>query len=201
MPRVSELLFPLDVRAMHLVYGGASPHWLTLVMIAITTSGNWWETLALVPFLVERRTRPAGLVLGGTMLFVGVLVTAMKYTFRRLRPAFTLSEIRPLWDAPNTFSFPSGHTTVTFATAMFVALWLFKSAKSRWAPLGAFAMFAWAVSVGASRVYLGVHYPSDVAFGALLGVAIGWGGYRYAARFYSERGRGEGVASRNRPAL
>ncbi len=185
---MSELLFSLDVRAMHLVYGGASPHWLTLVMIAITTSGNWWETLALVPFLVERRTRPAGFVLAGTMGVVGLLVTAMKVTVRRLRPAFTLAEIRPLWDAPRTFSFPSGHTTVTFATAMFVSLWLFKSAKSRRAPLGAFAMFAWAAGVGASRVYLGVHYPSDVAVGALLGITIGWGGYRYAARFRQELG-------------
>jgi undecaprenyl-diphosphatase len=66
--------------------------------------------------------------------------------------------------SPGGGSFPSGHAAGVFAFAAFVAV-----RAPRWAPLS----FAWAGIVAWSRCVLGVHYPSDVLAGALLGAAVG----------------------------
>ncbi|GAA4494507.1 hypothetical protein GCM10023172_04770 [Hymenobacter ginsengisoli] len=95
--------------------------------------------------------------LGGSML----LTQAIKYAVQRPRPALWVS-IRP----EHTFSFPSGHAmdTAALATALFFVL----PRHRRWwalAPL-------FALSVGMARMYLGVHYPSDVLAG--WSSAVGW---------------------------
>ena len=69
----------------------------------------------------------------------------------------------PLLEAPSTFSFPSGHATVAFASATILALAV---PRLRW------PLFALAALIAFSRVYVGVHYPGDVLAGAVLGVGI-----------------------------
>ncbi len=106
------------------------------------------------------RRRDAGLFvagLGGSML----LTQLIKYTVQRPRPALWVS-LRP----EHTFSFPSGHAmdTAALAAALFFAL----PRHRRWwalAPL-------FALAVGGARMYLGVHYPSDVLAG--WSSAVGW---------------------------
>lgn len=84
---------------------------------------------------------------------------ALKFAVRRPRP--TLPDLPPLSPALTRLSFPSAHATTSFAGArMYAAL----------APSG--PLYGAAMLIALTRPYLGVHYPSDVLFGALLGTVI-----------------------------
>jgi undecaprenyl-diphosphatase len=88
---------------------------------------------------------------------------AIKNVFRRKRPL--LDDLPHLVAVPTNLSFPSAHSASSFAAA---------HGYSRLLPgRGAGALYAAAAVMALSRVYVGVHYPSDVAVGACLGVAIG----------------------------
>jgi membrane-associated phospholipid phosphatase len=100
------------------------------------------------------------------------LNTAIKLLIRRPRPQ--LAGLPQLTDTPTQFSLPSAHAATSFAGAL---------CYSRLG-LPAFPLYELAVALSISRLYLGVHYPSDVIAGALLGTAVGrWatGAQRYPA--------------------
>jgi len=86
---------------------------------------------------------------------------AVKLAVRRDRPV--LEGLPPLGGAPSSLSFPSAHSTSSFACA---------TAMTRVAPEAA-VLFVLAAAIAACRPYLGMHYPSDVLGGALLGTALG----------------------------
>ena len=92
----------------------------------------------------------------------------------RLRP-FTVQAVDLLIPPPGDFSFPSGHTAVSFA-AVFA---LKASGSPLWKPA-----LAMALVLAFSRLYLYVHWPSDVLGGAVLGAAVGWAGARLARRLF-----------------
>ncbi len=85
----------------------------------------------------------------------------IKNSIRRDRPCDVLLKSRKAVQPSDKFSMPSGHTSAAFLVATIVFIFA--------APMAEVA-FAWASLVGMSRVVLGVHYPSDVAAGALLGI-------------------------------
>ena len=87
----------------------------------------------------------------------------LKQWIARDRPPLADPDPAPLVDLPSTFSFPSGHATVSFACATTLALAV---------PRLTWPLFALATLISFSRVYVGVHYPFDVLAGAALGVAI-----------------------------
>jgi membrane-associated phospholipid phosphatase len=86
---------------------------------------------------------------------------AVKVIVRRPRPV--LEGLPPLGGAPSSLSFPSAHATSSFACA---------TAMTRIAPEAA-VLFVLAAAIAACRPYLGMHYPSDVLGGALLGTGLG----------------------------
>jgi decaprenylphosphoryl-5-phosphoribose phosphatase len=86
---------------------------------------------------------------------------AVKLIVRRPRPV--LEGLPPLGGAPSSLSFPSAHATASFACA---------TAMTRIAPEAAF-LFILAAAIAACRPYLGMHYPSDVLAGIVLGVVLG----------------------------
>ena len=142
--------------------------WLDLIMPAITRFGDggiFWIAAAacLLASRPNRRTgwaMVAALVLGLVICNLGI-----KPAVARIRP-YDLAGIGPfLVKAPGDYSFPSGHTLHSFSCAM--VLWQYYRGWG-W---GAFVL---AALIGFSRLYLFVHYPTDVLAGAVLGLAIGW---------------------------
>ena len=107
-------------------------------------------------------------IAAGIALNIGVTY-GLKYTVQRNRPYIDHSSIQPLV-FEDTYSFPSGHTSSAFNVATSLVL-----NYPKW--YVAVPAFAWASSVGYSRMYLGVHYPSDVIGGVLVGSSTAWLSY------------------------
>ena len=130
-------------------------------------SGLLWIALSLL-LLCFRPTRKAGLV-SLTAMLLGLLCTnvALKHLVGRTRPWLVVEGLIHLVAEHDPNSFPSGHTCAAFASAV---AWLGTLPK-RWMKVTALVL---AVLMGFSRLYVGVHFPSDVVVGALVGSACGW---------------------------
>jgi membrane-associated phospholipid phosphatase len=94
---------------------------------------------------------------------------ALKKIFKRPRPFLVHLSLTPI-SRPGQYSMPSGHTSSSFSTATALSI-----AYPKWYVVA--PSFLWAGTVGYSRVYLGVHNPSDIVAGAALGAgtALGFG--------------------------
>lgn len=161
--------FDEAVRA--LLHAHASPP-LTVAMKAVTTLGSvpvlvGFTGIALAALAAARRRR-SPLLLAVTMIGATALNWILKISFRRMRP-------EPFFDvlAPSSFSFPSGHAL--FSLCFYGALAALLAARIE--PLGPriavwVAAAALVAGVGVSRIYLGVHHPSDVIAGYL--AALVW---------------------------
>lgn len=98
----------------------------------------------------------------GESVAVSLFVTiALKETIKKDRPFITYPEIQQLTSGSG-YTLPSGHTSIAFATATSLSL-----AYPKWYVIA--PSFVWASAVGYSRMHLGVHYPTDVLAGALIG--------------------------------
>ncbi|MDN5864352.1 MAG: phosphatase PAP2 family protein [Gammaproteobacteria bacterium] len=180
--------------------GGIRGPLATAIFSVVTVFGSWWFALAvllLVLFVLLRRRHyrhAAGLVIGfaGTQTFV----FAMKYWIGRERPNFV--EFTVLNGSLETASFPSAHSAIAMMLYGLLAYFAVSREKRNW--LNALYIACAAVfiaAVGFSRIYLGVHYFSDVVAGFVVGavflcVAIwiaGKGGQRLAGRLHrNDRG-------------
>ncbi len=147
--------------------GGLRPLWLDRIMLGFTQIGNGITTLAfaLILFFASERLLAYELMLGTLTLWL--VVELVKFIINRSRPFIRLSQARIVGYQARGRSFPSGHTSQSFFMATLLVQHFHTSA---WV---AILLYAIALLVGITRMYVGAHYPRDVLAGAILG--SGWG--------------------------
>ena len=193
--RFFDSFLPLDLSVFEWVQGIRNPI-LTVLMKVITTLGDegiLFIAIALV-LLVTKKYRKIGFAMLaslGVMLICNNFV--LKEIFARERP-FNLFETFPekyaewggeaakyiypdMVKAPHSYSFPSGHTSSAFTFAMAITMVLKKKGI-------AIPAFIFAFLMGISRIYVGVHYPTDVIVGAVVGIIYAIIGYVIFAKLY-----------------
>ncbi len=111
---------------------------------------------------LQKKSLEIGVAVAATV----VETYALKYIVKRPRPYITHPDINAV-DTEGSYSFPSGHTSGAFALATSLSL-----NYPKWYVI--VPSFAWAGLTGYSRMYLGVHYPSDVLTGAVIGSGTAW---------------------------
>ncbi len=138
--------------------------WRTRVARGLTRAGDassW--TLVVVALLMTPPVARLGLRLGAATLLATAASQWVKRRLTRPRPTRAIRGFAALAENPDAFSFPSGHAAAAFAVAVTLT----------GAGLSGPAAAVLALAIGLSRVYLGAHYPLDVAAGAMLGIAAG----------------------------
>ncbi len=139
-----------------------SIHWVPLYLflfifavLNFKAKGLWWIVFFLVTVALTDMT--------GTNIF--------KHGFERIRPCNNpdmLAHLRLLVRCPSGYGFISNHAANHFSMAMFLFLTL-RHLYKNWMLLA----FLWAGSIGYAQVYVGIHYPSDIAGGMMLGIIYG----------------------------
>ena len=181
----ATLRFDLQVRAA--VHGIASPE-LTTAMLVITSLGSGIfllaaTGLAFVTFLTVNWHRAAVWLLIA-MVGAAVLNSAMKHSFHRPRPSPFFN-----YPLPASESFPSGHALASFCFYGAVAALCSSRLRARPLQISVWvAAMALIAIIGFSRIYLGVHYFSDV-LGGYLAAGVWVGALAAADSYYSERKR------------
>lgn len=133
-------------------------------------AGLIWIAIALL-FLCFPKTRKAGAISLIAMLLCYVCNDLLiKNLVMRPRPFLTVEGLTPLIAPPHSYSFPSGHACSSFAAAV---VWV-QTLEGRWAKGGKALLLVMALLMAVSRLYVGVHYPTDVLVGSLLGLLGGW---------------------------
>jgi undecaprenyl-diphosphatase len=162
-----ESLILWDENFLNVIFRLKQYRLIDRIVPAISRSGDGYlyPVMALVFWLVDRRL--------GAMLFLSALVAfgielplykLIKHIVRRSRPCDALGFIEGRIPIVDRFSFPSGHTAAAFVMAIVV---------NAFHPSLSPIMYSWAGLVGFSRIYLGVHYPTDVLAGMVVGICCG----------------------------
>ena len=141
-----------------------TPFWKFITSLG---DGGWFWIALSVILMIPKKTRPIGFA---ALLAVGIgaLITnvALKNIIARTRPYEVVDGLRLIIDRQSDFSFPSGHSCASFAAAMVY----YKSAPKKWG----ISAVVLASLIAFSRLYVGVHYPSDVLAGIAVGIFAAW---------------------------
>jgi membrane-associated phospholipid phosphatase len=118
----------------------------------------------------DKQLKQDAAYIAGTFILSTMVTHAAKKIVHRTRP-FDEYDFIVKRDAGGGYSFPSGHTSAAFTTATSLSLYF-----PKWYVIA--PAYLWAGSVAYARVYQGVHYPSDVFTGAIVGAGSAWLGYK-----------------------
>lgn len=150
-------------------------------MVFITSLGDMgiiWILISIVLFIYPK-TRKIGLIAGISIILDIVLCNGLlKNLFGRIRPCDINTSVQLLIPRPTDYSFPSGHTSISFAVVS--ALYLSKATKL-WRP-----SLIIAILIAFSRMYLYVHFPSDIIGGICLGIICGVIGYKIGEKLLAQ---------------
>ncbi len=136
---------------------------LNIFMKTMSCAGSAFSAVIIL-FFILIQSNPGGFplffYLSGSLLIGQLFVHPVKWMVNRPRPCLALTGARVFRALNNNNSFPSGHTCAAITMAFVLAQTF---------PHAALLLFILAVMVGISRIYLGVHYPTDVLAGAAIG--------------------------------
>jgi len=158
----------LDFAVLNFIYEHGHNTALDIIMPFISWLGNGssvWLLLAAFLLIFPKSRKVGVLLLCSLMLEAIVCNSILKPLFARVRPCDINTAVHLLINPPHSYSFPSGHTAAAF-TAVSA---LYFSRQSLWRPALILALL-----IAFSRLYLYVHYPTDVLGGIALGILIGY---------------------------
>ncbi|MEJ5304051.1 MAG: phosphatase PAP2 family protein [Bacteroidales bacterium] len=173
-------LHQLDLLLLKTINGWHTP-WADLLMWQVSGTLIWIPLYAFFLYvLIKAFKKQSFVILIGVILLItstDQTTNLIKHSKARLRPSHQQELSQELHYVNEyrggKYSFPSGHAANTMGIALFLTLLLGRQYSSlRWIPI------PWSLFVGFSRVYLGVHFPSDVLAGFLLGALWGYIWYR-----------------------
>jgi len=165
-----DILYSFDLAIFYFFNHTISTGFLDKFFSIITDVNKWYIAYLVLAGIAVTKGGPRGriAVAGLILLIIFTDQTGhklFKEIFQRLRPCSVLPDVITPIDCRGSFSFPSNHALNNFAAATF--LWrLFP--KFKW------VFFITAFLIALSRVYLGLHYPSDIVTGAIMGSAFGY---------------------------
>ncbi|MHB9036733.1 MAG: phosphatase PAP2 family protein [Armatimonadota bacterium] len=161
----------LDVTVFRYVNGELASPLMDKLMLAATMLGVGLVQVALSLALIvsgwlanRENIRRAGYAGMTAFALSGIAVQIAKHIWDRPRPLLAMFDVRVVGENLFAHSFPSGHTTTAFAVAAACSVLL---PRLRW------LLIPLAFATALSRVYLGVHFPLDVAYGGLVGSLVG----------------------------
>lgn len=162
-----DAILKFDTGLFLTINGALTSPFLDALMPFITEKSNFIVVILAVVAVMVARGRKKDLrtliLLIVVVLISDLLSTTFKNIFLRVRPCHAIEGVRLLVGCGGSYSFPSGHATNIFAAMVFLS--------ARYRRLLPFFLVV-AASVAYSRVYVGVHYPIDVAAGAVLGTVV-----------------------------
>lgn len=140
--------------------------------VGITSFGNAgviWIVLTVIFLAIPKTRRTGGVMLAALIIQTVLCNVILKNLFARTRPYDVNTTVQLLVPKLHDFSFPSGHTSAAFTTVSA----LYFSKNRLWIPVLVLACL-----IAFSRLYLYVHYPTDVLAGVILGTLCGYIGYK-----------------------
>lgn len=176
---MDTFLQTIDFSLYHAVVFSSHPPWLNSVMLYVTNPQNFFLAVGVAAvFLWTRFGRKGRFLLLCAAISIAVTdplsSRVLKAIFHRERPCHLVHTPHLLAGCSDSWSFPSSHAVNIFSEATVLAIIYPKSAP--WA-------YLFALLVGVSRVYIGVHYPFDVLGGAIIGILVGVAIVRWLGRF------------------
>lgn len=188
-----EAVTTWDASVITAIYENVHSAFLTMFFRIATLLGEggiFWIAVAVI-LLFFKKTRRSGICIGASLL-IGVIVGngIIKNVVARPRPYDAIAGIESVVSHLSDYSFPSGHSLCCFEAATALAM-----NRTKWA----IPAYVGAVLVAVSRLFLFVHYPTDVICGALLGVLFGVLGSLAAGAIY-DRVCANIAASKKTPA-
>ena len=166
-----DLLHTIDYSILFWIHANLSSVALDISMPFITDEQNWRIPITLLIFVLGFKTGTKGKLCLGILIISLALTDAicghiLKPFFERIRPShLNLDGINLIVSKGGKWSMPSNHAANMFSLAT-VLSYFYKRFR--------LSLFALAIIIAFSRVYVGVHYPLDVIFGAIIGYILSW---------------------------
>ncbi|WP_333860041.1 phosphatase PAP2 family protein [Clostridium sp.] len=158
------LIYKFDENILSYIANNMHNHALDKIMIVFTSLGNKgliWIVISMFLITIKKYRKI------GIMVLVALIIGSisgeglLKHLFKRTRPFYFVPDMKLLIAKPVSYSFPSGHTTASFAAVSILCRY-FKN----YTPV----FLVVAILIAFSRIYLYVHYPTDVLAGIVLGL-------------------------------
>ncbi|MCS6819726.1 MAG: phosphatase PAP2 family protein [Chitinophagales bacterium] len=170
-----SLLEALDLKIFFWIHHNLAQTWLDKICLVLRNKWVWFPVYIGIAWIVFRIFKEKGWIIIVSALLLVVSTdqlssSLIKPFFGRLRPCNDpelFKQIRFLLPCGSGFSFVSSHAANHFGLSTFLSF-IFKNIKT------SAVLFIWAGAIAFSQVYVGLHYPSDVLCGAMVGFFLGW---------------------------